>query len=166
MRSILLSLLRSWGAKTAVLLFIAAAFVAATVPKDPKPKNKAAADKPHTQWKDFGGGPDHSKFVEFTQINKQNVNKLTPAFVYNTADKQAYKFNPIIVDGIMYVQAKNMSLCAINAATGKELWIHTNLRIGQRGINFWESPDKKQKRLIVTLGNTLQEIDAITGKSI
>ncbi len=140
--------------------------------KSPAPKKKMSVSKSivpkqHTEWKDFGGGPDHSKYVEFTQINKQNVTQLQPAFVYSTSgDKQAYRFNPIIVDNVMYVQAKNMSIVAINATTGKEIWIHTSLRIGTRGINFWQSPDKKQKRLIITLGQTLEEIDAITGKSI
>ena len=135
-------------------------------------KKKSSAPKSlippeHTEWNDFGGGPDHSKFVDFTQINKQNVAQLQPAMVYSTADdKTGYRFNPILVDNVMYVIAKSGSLVALNATTGKEIWIHTNLRVGQRGINFWQSPDKKQKRLIVTIGNTLQEIDAITGLSI
>ena len=107
--------------------------------------------------------------MNFTQINKQNVAKLEPAFVYSTANDKVntYQFNPIIVDGIMYVLAKNSSLVATDATTGKELWIHANLRgIIQRGINFWQSKDKNQKRFIFTLGNTLQAIDANTGKSI
>ncbi len=144
------------------------------VKKSTAPKKKAVASaskslipKEHTEWRDFGGGPDHSKFVDFTQINKQNVTQLQPALIYSTAnDKTGYRFNPIIVDNVMYVIAKNGSLVAVNATTGKEIWIHTNMRIGQRGINFWQSPDKKQKRLIVTIGQTLQEIDAITGLSI
>ena len=136
-------------------------------PKKKAPASKSAIPPQHTEWNDFGGGPDHSKFVEFTQINKQNVTQLQPAFVYSTAsDKTGYRFNPIIVDNVMYVIAKSGSLVAVNATTGKEIWIHTNMRIGQRGINFWQSPDKKDKRLIVTIGQTLQEIDAITGKSI
>ncbi|WP_299501294.1 PQQ-binding-like beta-propeller repeat protein [Mucilaginibacter sp.] len=164
-------LFTSTSGKAALLMmiFIGYGAMAQTPKKSTSAKKKTSASlipKQHTEWNDFGGGPDHSKFVDFTQINKQNVTKLEPAFVYSSGDKQAYKFNPIIVDNVMYVQAKNMSLIAINATTGKEIWIHINLRIGQRGINFWQSPDKKQKRLIVTLGSTLQEIDAITGKTI
>jgi len=128
--------------------------------KDPLPDE-------HTEWKDFGGGPDHSKFVIFKQINKKNVNQLQPAFVYPTGDNQSYRFNPIVVDNIMYVLAKNSSLVAIDATTGKEIWIHANLRgIIQRGINFWQSQDKTQKRLLLSLGNTLQALDANTGLSI
>jgi len=156
---------------TAILLVGSLAFVAAIDPGGDKKANSnaTAVPPPHTEWKDYGGGPDHSKFVNFTQINKKNVADLQPAFVYSTASDRAnsYKFNPIIVDGIMYVLAKNNSLVAMDATTGKEIWIHANLRgIVQRGINFWQSRDKKQKRFIISLGNNLQAIDANTGKSI
>lgn len=121
----------------------------------------------YKEWNDYGGGPDHSKYVDFKQITKENVNQLELAFFYPTDDNVGYKFNPIIVDGIMYVLAKNNSLVAIDATSGKELWIHANLRgIIQRGVNFWQSKDKKEKRLLICLNNTLQAIDANTGKSI
>ena len=67
----------------------------------------------------------------------------------------------------MYVLAKNSSLVAIDVNTHKELWIHANLRgITNRGINYWESRDRKDRRLLFTLEDTLQAIDARTGKSI
>ena len=51
--------------------------------------------------------------------------------------------------------------------TRKELWIHADLRgITYRGINYWESKDRKDRRLLFTLDDTLQAIDARTGKSI
>ena len=67
----------------------------------------------------------------------------------------------------MYVLARNNSLVAIDATTGKEIWIHNNLYgIIARGINFWQSKDKKQKRFIIFMSNTMQAIDANTGKSV
>src|SRR4051812_44877564 len=134
---------RSGKTITVLSLIAGIALIAAINPGDGDKKNgnynaKAVVPPPHTEWKDYGGGPDHSKFVNFTQINKQNVASLQPAFVYSTLSDRAnaYKFNPIIVDGIMYVLGKNSSLIAIDAITGKEIWIHANLRgIVQRGIN-------------------------------
>src|SRR5262249_47564636 len=35
-----------------------------------------------------------------------------------------------------------------------------------RGVNYWESPDGKERRLIFSANNILQEIDAQTGESI
>jgi len=122
---------------------------------------------PDRMWKVYGGGPDQSKYFDGTQINKENVNQLEVAWLYPTEDSLFYFFNPLIVDTIMYVMAKNFSLVAVHALTGKEIWIHTNLQgISRRGINYWESKDKKDKRLLFTLNHSLQAIDAVTGKSI
>jgi quinoprotein glucose dehydrogenase len=132
-----------------------------------KDKNELTSTQQHKEWKDYGGGPDHSKFVDLKEITKSNVAQLEIDFVYPTNDNVGYRFNPIVVDNIMYVLAKNNSLVALDATTGKEIWIHANLRgIIARGINFWQSKDKTQKRLIIFLNNTMQAIDANTGKSI
>jgi quinoprotein glucose dehydrogenase len=121
----------------------------------------------HKTWQQYGGSADQSRYQEFKQINKKNVAQLQVAWTYPTNDNSGYLFNPIIVGNVMYLVAKNHSLVALDAATGKEIWIHTGLgAITWKGINYWESKDKTDKRLIFTLGSTLQEIDATTGKSI
>jgi quinoprotein glucose dehydrogenase len=118
-------------------------------------------------WPDYGGTPDQSKYVVLNDITKANVDELEVAWIYPTSDERAYQFNPIIVDNMMYVLAKNSSLVAIDVGTRKEIWIHANLRgITNRGINYWESADRKERRLLFTLEDTLQAIDARTGKSI
>lgn len=119
------------------------------------------------QWPDYGGTPDQSKYVELQDITRENVGKLEIAWMYPSGDERAYQFNPIIVDSVMYVLAKDSSLVAIDVVTRKELWIHANLRgITNRGMNYWRSADGKDRRLIFTLEDTLQAIDARTGKSI
>ncbi len=119
------------------------------------------------QWPDYGGTPDQSKYVVTNDITKANVAKLQVDWMYPTSDERAYQFNPIIVDNVMYVLAKDSSLVAIDVVTHKELWIHANLRgITNRGINYWRSKDGKERRLLFTLEDTLQAIDARTGKSI
>lgn len=121
----------------------------------------------HKTWKDFGGGPDSSKFVDLTEINKSNVASLKVAWTYPVQDRGSYRFNPIIVDNTMYVLARNNSLVAVDATTGKEIWVHENLRgIAPYGINYWESKDRKDRRLLFQKNHYLQAIDAQTGKSI
>lgn len=118
-------------------------------------------------WPDYGGAPDQSKYVVLKDITKANVSRLEIAWTYPSGDERAYQFNPIIVDNVMFVLAKNSSLVAIDVLTRKELWIHANLRgITNRGVNYWESPDRKDRRLLFTIDDTLQAIDARTGKSI
>ncbi len=127
----------------------------------------AAAQKSHHSWMEYAGGPDSSKYVEFSQINKSNVKQLQVAWSYPVRDGSAYLFNPVIVDNVMYVLARNSSLVALDATTGKEIWVHENLHgIAPRGINYWESKDRSDQRLIFQINDHLQEIDAKTGKSI
>jgi quinoprotein glucose dehydrogenase len=123
---------------------------------------------PHKTWTQYGGGADQSKFVDLNQITKTNVDELEVAWTYPTNDEvSSYKFNPIVVDNVMYVLAKNNSLVALDAITGKEIWIHANLNVAsKRGINYWESKDRKDRRLLFCINNTLQAIDTQTGKSI
>jgi quinoprotein glucose dehydrogenase len=126
----------------------------------------ASRDRP-TEWRDYGGRPDQSKYAVTPDITKKNVAKLVMSWMYPTSDERAYQFNPVIVDGVMYVLAKNSSLVAIDVVTRKELWIHANLRgITNRGINFWQSKDGKERRLLFAMDDLLQAIDARTGKSI
>src|SRR5690625_3155571 len=121
----------------------------------------------HRTWRDYGGGPDQSKFVKLEDINKSNVNKLEVAWFYPTKDDNVYQFNPVIVDTVIYVLAKDNSLIALDARTGEEIWIHAHLRgIARRGINYWESEDGQDKRLLFQMNDYLQAIDAETGESI
>ncbi|MEI9946277.1 MAG: PQQ-binding-like beta-propeller repeat protein [Chitinophagaceae bacterium] len=122
---------------------------------------------PYKTWTQYGGGADQSKYVDLKQITKANVSQLQVAWEYPTSDNSSYRFNPTIVDNVMYVLAKNSSLIALDITTGKEIWIHANLNTSsKRGLNYWESKDRKDRRIVVCVNNTLQEIDAITGKSI
>src|SRR4029450_4781190 len=65
------------------------------------------------------------------------------------------------------VLGRGNSLIALDATTGKELWIHEGLGgIVSRGINYWQSEDGNDKRLLFSINSYLQAIDATTGKSI
>lgn len=152
--------LKRFPGKTAMALALLLLFLAFTT-------SDHNAISTHSTWRQYGGTADQSKYFEASQITKENVNQLKVAWVYPTKDSSFNFFSPIVVDTIMYVLAKNSSLVAVNAMTGKEIWIHANLQgITRRGINYWENKDGKDKRLLFTLNNTLQAIDAITGKSI
>ena len=71
---------------------------------------------------------------------------------------------------MMYVLAKNNSIVALDAATGRELWVHPtdpqSRQVTYRGVNYWQSADRSDRRLLFSVDNYLQEIDARTGKSI
>ena len=115
-------------------------------------------------WTDYGGGTDSSHYIKSKQITKANVGQMELAWVYPPGETG---FNPIVVDNAVYAVGRNSSLVALNATTGKEIWVHESLRgINSRGINYWESKDRKDRRLIFAINSYLQEIDATTGLTI
>jgi quinoprotein glucose dehydrogenase len=117
-------------------------------------------------WREHLGGADSSQYSSLRQINKSNVKQLQVVWTYPTGEG-SYLFNPIVIDGIMYVQAKSNSLVALDALTGKELWTHPfQGPVVQRGINYWESKDKSDRRLLTINGGFLTAIDANTGQTI
>ena len=123
-----------------------------------------------TTWSDYGGAADAAQYSGLSQINRGNVNRLQVAWKYQTGDSNRYLFNPIVVDTTMYVLAKDNSIVALEAATGKELWVHKPdediKAITTRGINYWESKDRSDRRLLFACNHTLRAIDAKTGKTI
>jgi quinoprotein glucose dehydrogenase len=118
-------------------------------------------------WTQYGASADSSRYVALSQITKANVAELEVAWTYPTRDSRVSLFNPIVVDGVMYVLARDSSLVALDAATGREIWVHAGLPgFSTRGVAYWESADRRDRRLIFTMNDYLQEIDAATGKSI
>ena len=128
------------------------------------------AQSSHNSWSDYGGAADSAQYSALKQINRSNVSRLKVAWSYSTGDHQHYFFNPIVVDRLMYVLAKNNSIVALDAATGKQVWVHTTNPASQlitsRGINYWESADRHDRRLFFSQDNFLQALDARTGESI
>src|SRR5690242_644389 len=124
--------------------------------------------KPYTTWSDYGGGPDQAQYSALAQIDRSNVSSLKVAWSYPTGDPGNYLFNPVVSDDVIYVLAKNNSVVALDATTGKELWVHENAkgRINTHGINYWESKDRSDRRLLYSNNNLLQAIDARTGQAI
>lgn len=129
-----------------------------------------ASQPEHSAWRDYAGGPDGAQYSVLDQINRFNVGRLRLAWSYPTGDGSKYLFNPLVVDRTMYVLAHNNSIVALDAATGHQLWVHPNETknnlITNRGINYWESSDHSESRLLFSVDNFLQAIDARTGQSI
>ena len=122
---------------------------------------QSATDK---WWPGYSGGPDNSRFFPSRQINKSNVNQLQVAWTYPFGDTGSH---PIVVRGVVYGRGRNGSLVAVDAKTGKELWVRENMNgMTSRGFNYWESADGRDQRLIFAMNSLLQQVDAKTGKSI
>jgi quinoprotein glucose dehydrogenase len=143
-------------------LLLAAAFLAGA--------HFRAYAQDHTTWRDYGGAADSAQYSALKQINRSNVSTLQIAWTYPTGDGLKYLFNPVMANGVLYVLAKKNSIVALDARTGKEIWTYTPdppaTIITNRGINYWESKDHNDRRLLFSANHALQAIDARTGKPI
>ena len=83
---------------------------------------------------------------------------------------------PIVIDGIMYIQTAQLQTRALNAATGEQLWNFVTTSAGttrrragaiSRGVTFWQDPgDAKLRRIFAPRGDRLFCLDAVTGKLV
>jgi quinoprotein glucose dehydrogenase len=132
----------------------------------------AASDKDkRAEWRHYLGAQDSASYSSLTQISRSNVTELEVAWTYRAGPNNRLRFNPIVVDDVMYVLGKDRAIVALDAATGKELWKYEHDPLFQRditdrGINYWESKDRSQRRLLFAAGAYLQAVDAKTGKLI
>jgi glucose dehydrogenase len=122
----------------------------------------------YTTWSDYAGSIDSMQYSALKQINKSNVATLELQWFYPAPGPSGrFAFSPLVVDSTMYVVAKEGAILALDAATGREIWQHqTEATPTNRGFNYWESPNRAERRLIFASASYLQEVDARTGQPI
>ena len=79
--------------------------------------------------------PKGNQYSPLAQIHAANVHRLERAWEYKTGDanqRSTMHANPIVVDGVMYVTTPSLKAVALNAATGKEIWVVRPRQIQQR----------------------------------
>jgi quinoprotein glucose dehydrogenase len=122
------------------------------------------SEKPEITWTSYGGRADSSRYFDSKQITKENVQQLQVVWSWPYGEPV---FHPIVARGAVYGRGRNGALVALDARTGRELWIREGMQaMTTRGMNYWESKDGKDRRLIFSMNDYLQEIDATTGKPI
>ena len=106
----------------------------------------AAQGRSDKWWWDNGGGPT----ARTSSTSIRSTSRTSASSRWRGSIRTAPAgFNPIVVDDVMYVLGRNSSLVALDATTGKEIWIHEGLSgITSRGINYWQSEDGKDRRLL------------------
>jgi quinoprotein glucose dehydrogenase len=130
-----------------------------------------ALEQKYTRWWAYEAEPGATKFSALTQIDRSNVNQLQLAWSYPVGAGGGFPYTPLVVDSMMYVLGQDNSVVALNAATGRPIWTSGPSSVpgsvSARGIMYWESPDRSDRRLLFTKGNNdLVAINALTGAAI
>jgi glucose dehydrogenase len=113
------------------------------------------------------GNYDQTRYYPGKQINKSNVGRLRPAWIFQTEVKESLETTPIVVNGVMYVTTSFNHAYALNAETGEEYW-HYKHKMGpittycygpnNRGVAIY-----KDKVYMGRLDSKLAALDAKTG---
>jgi len=130
----------------------------------------------YTDWSNYGGPSDGSRYSALSQITKENVAQLEVAWTYQTGDateRSQIQCQPIVVNGLLYGSTPKLNVFALDAATGVEVWRFDPFQIlggenswagTNRGVSYWE--DGEDKRILFGAGNWLMAVDALTGEPI
>jgi quinoprotein glucose dehydrogenase len=139
---------------------------AGLVPQAGAGAGRASPPRAYSTWRDYGGSADSMQYSALAQIDRDNVTQLQQVWFYRVEDEPIrLAFNPVIVDDVMYVRGAKNRLVALDAATGREIWRSTE-EAAERGVSYWESADRTDRRLLVVTNGGLREVDAKTGQMI
>ena len=160
-------------AKAGVLTALIAALAwAAGGPRTPQPPT---ASHQTIDWPVYRGDPKGNQYVAMAQIHAANVHRLQPAWEYHTRDanqRSTMHANPIVVNGVMYITTPALKAVALDAATGREIWVfdpakHNNgeiVRLRNRGVTYWKGADGE--RIFHFVRDRVYALDAKSGALI
>ncbi len=74
-----------------------------------------------TNWPGYDGDPRGNRYTAMTQINKSNIGRLGPKWIFNISNGGHLQGTPVVMDGIMYVTVAN-ECYALDAGSGRQIW--------------------------------------------
>jgi quinoprotein glucose dehydrogenase len=120
-----------------------------------------------TPWP-VNGGPYNIRYTELSQITPANVSRLEVVWSWNAREEfkdSEMQSNPIVVDGVLYATTPRMHVVALDARTGRQLWLFdpshgdsAQRRFRHRGLIVYKD------RVFVTYRNLLYALDRKTGQ--
>jgi quinoprotein glucose dehydrogenase len=146
-----------------------------------------AARGQEVDWPVAGGDLAGRRYSPADEITPANVARLAVAWTYRTGEIDAafatrseasFETTPLVVDGIMYVGTPLGRVIALNAETGKELWVFDpkiarDVPYGDfanRGVATWfdpgalDSPACQRRIFIANAQSELYAVDARRGR--
>ena len=121
-------------------------------------------------WPVYLGDKSASHYSTLSQITAENVGRLEVAWTYHAGgarpDTSQMQCNPLVIDGVIYATTPDLSVVALEAATGRELWRAAAPAPNgvNRGLTWWADGD--DRRVFFGNGHWLYAIDARTGDPI
>jgi PQQ-dependent dehydrogenase (methanol/ethanol family) len=134
----------------------------------PGPRSEAAAG----EWPSYGRDYSEQRFSPLRQIDGANISKLGLAWAYEMRDGRGVEGTPLMVGGVLYATSAWSILYALDAKTGKELWVYdpqVDRSVGaktccdavSRGVAYADG-----RLFVAALDGRLIAVDAKSGKPL
>ena len=104
-------------------IFIAFGFFAASIPAQVTPNRLVNSAKEPQNWLTYSGDYAGHRYSPLDQITTANVHSLTAKWVYQTGATGKLESTPLVVDGILYGTAQDDRAFALDARTGRPIWM-------------------------------------------
>src|SRR5271163_4617303 len=75
-------------------------------------------------WLTYSGDYSGRRFSSLDQIKAANARTLVAKWVYQTGATGKLETTPLVVDGILYATAQDDRECALDARTGRPIWMY------------------------------------------
>jgi alcohol dehydrogenase (cytochrome c) len=72
-------------------------------------------------WPTYHGDPGGNRYTTLTQIDKGNVARLAPRWVFPIPNVGNVETTPVVIGGIMYISSAN-EVYALDAGSGRQIW--------------------------------------------
>ena len=123
--------------RTCVFLLLSSALLAQEPPPFAPPPNREVpspnvsferiqqASKEPQNWLSYSGGLSSQRHSLLTSIQPGNARDLELKWVFQSRSLERHQVTPLVVDGTMYTIQSPNDVVALNAATGKQIWIYS-----------------------------------------
>ena len=114
-------------------------------------------------WRSPGRDPGAQRYSPLTEITRDNVTRLEPAWTFDTGI-QNLQVTPLVIDGMMYLTG-GPKVFALEPETGKGIWtFEAKGPVSRRGVAYWEGAPSVPARLFTGAGDgRMVALDARTG---
>ena len=75
-------------------------------------------------WMTYSGDYSGKRFSALDQINRSSVQGMVAKWVYQTGATGKLETSPLVVDGILYATAQDNRAFALDARTGRPIWMY------------------------------------------
>ena len=72
-------------------------------------------------WPSYNGGSNGSRYSALAQIDRSNIERLAPKWMFTLPNTARLQVTPVVVGGVMYVTSAN-ECWALDAGSGREIW--------------------------------------------